>query len=57
MKLRSRLTTVLILAAGLFLPGVVDAANTICNTYSDGCTICDFYNEQGRYVGYIEWCH
>jgi hypothetical protein len=57
MKMYKRLAFVLVLAAGFFMPGVVDAANTICNTYSDGCTICDFYNAQGKYTGYIEWCH
>ncbi len=32
-------------------------AYTICNHYSDGCTICDFYNAKNEYVGYVEWCN
>jgi hypothetical protein len=32
-------------------------AYTICNHYSDGCTICDFYNARNEYVGYMEWCN
>lgn len=32
-------------------------AYTICNTYSDGCTICDFYSADDDHRGSVEWCH
>lgn len=32
-------------------------AERICQTYSDGCTICDFYGPDGEHQGSIEWCH
>jgi hypothetical protein len=31
-------------------------ASRMCQRYSDGCTICDFYGPNGEYQGYIEWC-
>ena len=39
----------------LLIP-VAAYAYKICNRYSDGCTICDFYGPNGEYQGYIEWC-
>jgi hypothetical protein len=50
---------VLVLAAlivFLLVPAFV-YAYTICNKYSDGCTICDFYSSKGEWQGYIEWCN
>jgi hypothetical protein len=48
------LLSILVLLAVL-IPAAAQAY-TICNTYSDGCTICDFYNSQHKWVGYAEWC-
>ena len=50
------LVVAIILLVVLLLP-VIAYAYKICNTYSDGCTICDFYGSDGHYVGYIEWCN
>ncbi len=47
-------SSILLLA---MLSSAVVYASTICNTYNDGCTICDFYGAHGEYQGYIEWCH
>jgi hypothetical protein len=58
MKSKSRQLVFLLFAilAALVLPSAVDAS-TKCHTYSDGCTICDFYGPKGEYQGYIEWCN
>ncbi|MES1245264.1 MAG: hypothetical protein ABUT39_26905 [Acidobacteriota bacterium] len=57
MKLRKKSLTLLIAVALLALTPVIVYAYTICNTYGDGCTICDFYNAKGEWQGYVEWCH
>lgn len=44
------LTLFLMLSAGVVY------AYTICYTYSDGCTICDFYSPKDEHQGSIEWC-
>ena len=49
------LLSIVVLSA-LFLPPAVHAS-TVCHTYNDGCTICDFYGPKGEYQGYVEWCH
>lgn len=51
---RFMLLGILLLA---MLSSVVVYATTMCHTYNDGCTICDFYGAHGEYQGYIEWCH
>lgn len=55
-RIQRRVVLLAILIAALLVPAVV-YAYTICNTYSDGCTICDFYNSKDEWVGYVEWCH
>jgi hypothetical protein len=40
----------------LLLSAGVVYAYTICYTYSDGCTICDFYSPKDEHQGSIEWC-
>ena len=53
---RRRLVLVAVLLAVVLAPAVA-LARTVCNKYSDGCTICDFYNAKNEWVGYIEWCN
>lgn len=45
-----------IVLLAVLLPSIADAY-TICNTYRDGCTICDFYNSHDEWIGYMEWCN
>lgn len=51
-----RLVIGLVLLLAVLIP-MAAYAYKICNTYSDGCTICDFYGPNGEYQGYIEWCN
>lgn len=52
-----RLIVTLALALALLLSAGAVYAYTICYTYSDGCTICDFYSPKDEHQGSIEWCH
>lgn len=52
----SRRILLVIVLLALLIP-VAAYAYKICNKYSDGCTICDFYGPNGEYQGYISWCH
>ena len=54
--MKTRRFVLICLMLALLLP-VAAYAYRICNTYSDGCTICDFYGPHGEYQGYIEWCN
>jgi len=55
MKSPRRLLGIVLLSVAL-VPAAA-FAYTVCQTYNDGCTICDMYSEKGEYRGYIEWCH
>jgi hypothetical protein len=51
-----RFALLVFLIAVLLVPAFV-YAYTICNKYSDGCTICDFYSPKDEWQGSIEWCN
>lgn len=53
---RKRLIASVALTLVLLLSAVVVYAYTVCYTYSDGCTICDFYSPKDEHQGSIEWC-
>ncbi len=53
LKLGAAVTLVLV---SLLIPAKAQAF-TVCNHYSDGCTICDFYGKDYTdYQGSVEWC-
>ncbi len=56
MKAQKRRLIVGVVAVLAFLLPAIADAYTICNTYSDGCTICDFYTSQHAWAGSVEWC-
>lgn len=56
MRLKKPLLWTLVCLIAVLVPIAV-YAYTICNTYSDGCTICDFYGADHKYRGSMEWCN
>jgi len=53
LKLGAAVTLVLV---SLLIPAKAQAF-TICQHYSDGCTICDFYGKDFTdWQGSMEWC-
>ena len=55
-RLKKPILLTLVCLIALLIP-VAIYAYTICNTYSDGCTICDFYSADHEYRGYMEYCN
>jgi hypothetical protein len=56
MLVKNRRIALIVVLLAVLIP-VAAYAYKICNKYSDGCTICDFYGPNGEYQGYISWCH
>ena len=55
-RLKKPLLLALVCLIAVLVPIAV-YAYTICNTYSDGCTICDFYGADHSHRGTMEWCN
>jgi hypothetical protein len=52
-RARIRLLALVFFCLGGVLTPLIADAYTICNTYRDGCRICDFYNSDNEWIGSI----